>query len=172
MSQVEILQPPHAATGRRQHPHQRPEPPSGSGNFERNPASLRGLDEQQRGGFAEQRAAPLDGFVRQPSALLDHLVPAGERAAGGEGALDAAGEDGAPTCERLCVFRRGTAENTDYNRVGVCTSVDQAQALLAYYALGLQHMPYVPGLGARAFADKYPSCGPVLKGGGAKVVKG
>ena len=105
MSQVEILQPPHAATGGRQHSHQRPELPSGSGRFERNPDSLRGLNEQQRGRFVEQRAAPLDGFVRQPSALLDHLVPAGERAAGGEGALDAAGEDGAPMCERLCVLQ-------------------------------------------------------------------
>lgn len=151
MSQVEILQPPHAATGGRQPPHQRHEPPSGSGNFEQSPESL-------RGGFAEQRAAPLDGFVRQPSALLDHLVPAREREMGGEGALAAAGEDGAPMCERLCVLqarhlqRRQTAEGGSMHPSG-----SGAQALLAFYALGLQHMLDVPGLGRVHLVTKCPS---------------
>ena len=103
MSQVQILQAPHAAKDGRQRLHQRPEPPSGlCGNSELRSESLRGFEEQRRGGSAEQRAAPLDGFVRQPSALLDHLVPAGERVGGREGAVGVAAEEGAPMCECLC----------------------------------------------------------------------
>lgn len=113
MSQVQILQAPRAARRNKDRHQQRNAVPleglaerslaeDSDRNQQRNAVPLDGLAEHHQhrnavplDGMADH-AAPLDGFEKQRSALLDHLVPADERAGDWEkNVLEVLGEGGA-----------------------------------------------------------------------------
>ncbi len=112
MSQVQILQAPRAARRKDRHQQRNAVPLEGLAerslaehsdrDQQRNNVPLEGLAEHHQhrsavplDGMADY-AAPLDGFEKQRSALLDHLVPADERAGDWEkNVLEVLGEGGA-----------------------------------------------------------------------------